>query len=107
MISDAWKGLLVARSDDAKTWTPQPDTLLPIPGLQPTDRAQGQHPDVLVSGDRAYLYYFVHQSGEDIAKMMPGWNRRTVMQVTELHEGGGRLMVDREAKTDVMLKAPR
>lgn len=97
LISDAWKGLLVMRSDDAQHWTRQPGHILAQPGTQPTDRAMGQHPDVIVTGDRAYIIYFVHQSGEDAAKQNPAWGRRTVLQIAELHERDGILSVDREA----------
>ena len=106
MISDAWKGLLVARSDDAETWVRQSGYLLAEPGRQPGDRAKGQHPDVIVSGDRAWLFYFVHQGGEPQAAANPAWAQRSVLQVAELRERGGRLGVDREAATEVALVPP-
>jgi hypothetical protein len=105
MLSDAWKGLLVARSDDAVTWQRQDDYLLHDSGRASTDRAIGQHPDVVVSGDRAWLIYFVHQSGEPEAQGDPGWGRRTVLHATELQESGGRLSVDRNAETEIDLPA--
>jgi hypothetical protein len=107
MIADAWKGLIVLRSDDAVTWTPQRARLLEQPGLQATDTAKGQHPDVVVSGGRAFLYYFVHQSNEPQAKTDPYWGQRTVVQVAELKEEGGALSVDREAPVEQALTAPR
>ena len=81
------------RSDDAEHWTAQPGHLLADPGTRPTDRAKGQHPDVIVAGDRAYLVYFVHQSGEPEAAANPRWQRRTVLQAAELREEGGVLSV--------------
>jgi len=107
MIADAWKGLMVLRSDDALTWIPQDARLLEQPGLQATDTAKGQHPDVVVSGGRAFLYYFVHQSNEPQAKADPYWGQRTVVQVAELREEGGVLSVDREAPVEQALTAPR
>ncbi len=107
MIADAWKGLIVLRSDDARSWILQPSRLLEQPGLQPTDTAKGQHPDVVVSGGRAFLYYFVHQSNEPEAKADPYYGRRTVVQVAELKEEGGVLSVDREAPVEETLAAPR
>lgn len=107
MIADAWKGLIVLRSDDAVTWTPQPSRLLEQPGLQPTDTAKGQHPDVVVSGGRAFLYYFVHQSNEPEAKADPYYGQRTVVQVAELKAEGGVLSVDREAPVEGGLVPPR
>jgi hypothetical protein len=107
MIADAWKGLIVLRSDDALNWTPQEARLLEQPGTQATDTAKGQHPDVVVSGDRAFLYYFVHQSNEPRAKTDPYYGQRTVVQVAELKEEGGALSVDREALVEQGLAAPR
>jgi beta-xylosidase len=107
MIADAWKGLIVLRSDDAETWTLQSSRLLEQPGTQATDTAKGQHPDVVVSGGRAFLYYFVHQSNEPEAKADPYWGQRTVVQVAELKEAGEVLSVDREAPVVGGLTAPR
>lgn len=97
LVSDAWKGLLVQRSDDAANWTRQPGYLLADPGKRPTDRAKGQHPDIVVVGDRAWIVYFVHQSGEPEAVRDPRWHRRTVLQIAELREANGILSVDRDA----------
>lgn len=106
LVSDAWKGLLVMRSDDATNWTRQEGYILADPGTHPTDRAKGQHPDVIVSGDRAYLVYFVHQSGEPQAKADPNWHRRSVLQIVEMHEKDGTISVDRNAPTQVRLTPP-
>lgn len=97
LLSDAWRGLLVMRSPDAAAWVRQPGYLLGDAGTRPTDRAKGQHPDVIVIGDRAFVIYFVQQSGEDEIKLDPRWGRRSVLQIAELHEAGGVLSVDREA----------
>jgi len=95
LISDAWKGLLVQHSSDGEHWIAQPGHLAGEPGTRPTDRAKAQHPDVIVSGDHAYLVYFVHQSGEPEAKADPDWGRRSVLQVAELVEKDGVVSVDR------------
>lgn len=106
LVSDAWKGLLVMHSDDATNWTRQGDYLLADAGTHPTDRAKGQHPDVIVSGDRAWLIYFVHQSGETEAGTDPNWHRRSVLQMVEMHEKDGVISVDRNAPTTVRLTPP-
>jgi hypothetical protein len=103
LISDAWKGLLVQRSDDAEHWIAQPGHILGQPGLHPTDRAKGQHPDIVVAGDRAYILYFVHQDGEYEAKTNPDWRRRSVIQIAELKEKDGIVTVDRDAPARVKL----
>ncbi|WP_420143687.1 glycoside hydrolase family 43 [Sphingobium sp.] len=104
LISDAWKGLLVMRSDDGQAWTTQPGHILASAGAQPTDRAKGQHPDIVVAGNRAYIIYFVHQEGEDAAKADPEYYRRTVLQIAELKEKDGVISIDREAPVHVRLK---
>lgn len=104
LISDAWKGLLVQSSTDGEHWTAQADHLLGEPGTRPTDRAKAQHPDVVVAGERAYLVYFVHQSGEPEADKDPAWGRRSVLQVVELTETDGRIAVDRTAPVQMRLQ---
>lgn len=106
LISDAWKGLLTMRSADGEHWTRQPGYLLATPGRAETDRAKGQHPDVIVAGDRAYIVYFVQQSGEPQAARDPEWHRRSVLQIAELKEADGILTVDRDAPTEVRLARP-
>lgn len=103
LVSDAWKGLLVMRSADGLRWTRQPDYLLATPGSRPTDRAKGQHPDVIVAGDRAYIVYFVQQSGERATTADPDLARRSVLQIAELKDRDGRLTADRDAPTRVRL----
>lgn len=106
LVSDAWKGLLVQRSDDATAWHRQPGYLLDWPGTRPTDRAKGQHPDIVVVGDRAFIIYFVHQSDEPEAARDPRWHRRTVLQIAELREKDGVLSVDRDRPVRLPLGRP-
>lgn len=107
LIADAWKGLMVLRSDDALNWTQQEGFILAQPGRLPTDTAAGQHPDVVVNSDRAFIYYFVHQMNEPETKDDPRWHQRTVIQVAELKFENGKLRVDREARVRARLKPPR
>jgi len=98
LVADLWKGLLVLRSDDAEHWEEQPTRLLTEPGVHANDRAKGQHPDVQVVDGRVYLFYFVHQSGEDEARRDDRWHQRTVIQVAEITlQADGWLGVDRNA----------
>jgi hypothetical protein len=106
MVVDVWKGLMVLRSDDARTWTEQPGYILGEPGHKATDRAKGQHADVVVDGDRAFIYYFVHQANETEAATDAQWNQRTVIQVAELVVKDGWLDVDRDRDVAFRLKAP-
>jgi beta-xylosidase len=106
MVVDVWKGLMVLRSDDATHWTEQPGYILGEPGRTATDRAKGQHADVVVDGDRAFIYYFVHQVNEAEAATDARWNQRTVIQVAELVFKDGWLDVDRDKDVAFRLTAP-
>jgi beta-xylosidase len=106
MVADVWKGLMVLRSDDGLNWTEQPGYILGEPGHKATDRAKGQHADVVVDGDRAFIYYFVHQENEPEAATDTHWHQRTVIQVAELVFKDGWLGVDRDRDVAFRLQAP-
>ena len=106
MITDIWRGLAVYRSEDATQWTAQTEPILRDAGLTPTDREKGQHADVVVQGDRAWIFYFTHQGGQDLKPGDPLWQRRTVIQVAELEYKDGRLWCDRNKPAMIGLKAP-
>ncbi len=84
-------GLGAFRSDDALNWSRQPDSML----AGADGRNGGHHPEVIVNGDRAFLFYFVH----------PGWpdNKRSEIQVTELKYANGWLSIDRDAPSSIKL----
>lgn len=107
MIVDVWNGQAVFRSEDALKWTRQSNNLLKEPGTLETDRGKGQHADVVVSGDRAYIFYFVHQGGEDGKGQEPGWRKRTVLQVAELQHQDGELSCDRNKPVNLDLSPGR
>lgn len=104
MVVDQWRGLAVFRSDDAEHWEPQNENLLQTPGQGADDQVQGQHADVVVSGDRAYLFYFTHpgRHGDD-AQRDGTEQRRSSIQVVELKEKDGWLTCDRDQPTRVEL----
>ncbi len=95
MIMDAWDGLAVLSSEDTLHWARQGENLLKTPGTEPTDRGVRHHCDVVVSGGRAFLFYFVHQGGENAVGKGPLWGRHTVLEVVELEERHGVLTCDR------------
>ncbi len=103
LIADSWDGLSVYRSSDAEHWTSQKEHLLEGAGQLPTDRSNGHHADVVVHGDRAFLYYFVQQEGADAIPGQPQSTHRSVLQVAELFEKDGKLDVDRNAAVHVDL----
>lgn len=104
MIVDQWRGLGVYRSDDAENWSAQPENLLAGAGRGPDDGVQGQHPDVVVSGGRAYLFYFTHPGRRaDDPDKTAAEQRRSSIQVVELKLKDGWLAADRDAPTAIKL----
>lgn len=108
VIIDEWKGLGVFRSDDGKHWDKQPANLVAGIGQGPDDQAPGDHCDVVVSGEQAFLFYFTHpgRHGPDARK--DGYEqRRSSIHVTELQEQDGWLACDRDAPTRIALRPPK
>ena len=103
LITDAWHGLGVYFSDDLERWTVQAQNLLEIPGTMPTDRSIGHHCDVIVNGDRAFIYYFTHLVNEDADPKLPHSSAHTVLQVAELQLRDGQLYAARDVQTLVDL----
>jgi hypothetical protein len=109
MLVDLWRGLGVYRSDDLEYWEAQEGDLLDVPGKGADDGVNGGHPGVVVSGDRAFLFYFTHPgragtitpNDENATEQ-----RRSSIQVVELVEKDGRLSCDRDAPTFVDLVPP-
>ncbi|KPK41209.1 MAG: glycosyl hydrolase [Phycisphaerae bacterium SG8_4] len=106
MIVDVWNGLGVYHSDDCLTWTRQIKNLLEEPGKGPDDKVKGGHPDVVVSGDRAYLFYFTHPGRRsDNQGSGPYDQRRSSIQVVELEYTNGQITCDRDKPTYIRLLA--
>ena len=109
LICDEWKGFAVYRSEDATHWTRQPGNLLQEPGIGKYDDIAGNHCDVVVRGDCAYIYYFCHLSRPRTAPgQRPGPRadglspNTTFIQVAELLcEDGRTITCDRNAVTVV------
>lgn len=109
MLVDLWRGLGVYRSDDFEHWTAQADNLLAQPGRGVDDGVNGGHPCVVVSGARAFLFYFTHPGRAGTIKPEDKDSlelRRSSIQVVELHEKDGILSCDRDAPTFVQLNPP-
>jgi len=106
VIIDEWKGLGVFRSDDAEHWAKQPSNLLATPGAGADDQVMGGHPDVVVSGDRAFLFYFTHPGRRPGAPKDGAEQRRSSIQVVELEFKEGWLTCDRDQSTHILLAPP-
>jgi beta-xylosidase len=75
LVADCWSnGMRVWRSPDATQWTLQEEALF------------GHHGDVVVSGDRAWWFYF------DGPNRPEGNGRTTAINVVELHVEDGKLL---------------
>ena len=59
MITDEWHGLRVYRSKDARQWEKQ-GLVLDKNGTRAEDTPTGAHADVVVVGDKSYIFYFTH-----------------------------------------------
>jgi hypothetical protein len=77
-------------------------------GKGPDDGAQGDHCDVVVSDDHAYLFYFTHPGrNEPAARKDAHEQRRSSIQVTELVEQDGWLTCHRDEPTHIALRSPK
>ena len=108
LITDVWRGLAVYRSDDAVNWIRQPgNNLVQEPGRGTDDGVKGGHCDVVVSNDRAFLFYFTHPGHTPGHEKDDGPEmRRSSLQVVELHEQDGKLGCNRDEPTFIDLAAP-
>jgi len=104
LITDVWHGLAVYRSDDGLEWKRQAGNLLEAPGKGADDAVKGAHADVVVSGDRAWLFYFTHPGRKD-TKADTYETRRSSIQVVELQQEGDSLRADRDSPTRIALRA--
>ncbi|MYI75716.1 MAG: glycosyl hydrolase, partial [Acidobacteria bacterium] len=74
LIIDHWAGLGVYQSPDAENWRRCPN-ILDAPGKRSDDGAIGGHADVLVNGERAFIFYFTH----------PDWDREQAYGLDDIH----------------------
>ncbi|WP_159887160.1 glycoside hydrolase family protein [Paenibacillus puerhi] len=96
MIVDEWRGQGVYRSDDLHSWE-RNGLILDQPGRRPDDGTIGLHADVVVQGDRAYIFYFTHPDREHHGAASSTYAaRRSSIQVAELEVEQGRLVCDRD-----------
>lgn len=103
MVSDFWRGLAVYTSEDFTQWT-RCKNILEKSGTRSMDVGLGHHADVVVRGDRAYLFYFCHpfatelpEDGNDKKQLTEQERNKAVVQVAELFVQDGCLVCDRNA----------
>jgi hypothetical protein len=107
MAVDIWDGIRIYRSDDALHWQRGSEDLLKGAGSGPDDGVKGGHPDVVVDGERAFLFYFTHPGRTAAAGRADGIEqRRSSIQVVELQLADGAITCDRDRPTYIQLTAP-
>lgn len=107
MVIDVWRGLAIYSSADALKWTRQPKNILDEPGRGADDQVKGGHADVVVSGDRAFLFYFTHPGRQNPESKEDGYEqRRSSIQVVELQLKDGEIRCDRNQPTYIKLLPP-
>jgi beta-xylosidase len=104
MVVDNWQGLGIYRSEDGQHWTRQKENLLQTLGTRADDQAQGHHADVVVDGERAYLFYFTHPGQQPQGDGSAADKRRSSIQVVELQFRDDWITCDRDAPTVIDLK---
>jgi sucrose-6-phosphate hydrolase SacC (GH32 family) len=107
MALDVWRGLALYSSDDLLKWTRQPKNILETPGQGADDKVKGGHADVVVSGERAFLFYFTHPGRQHPDSKEDGYEqRRSSIQVVELKFKDGEIIAERDQPTRIRLQPP-
>lgn len=106
MLIDNWAGMSLFSSDDLIHWEKQEKRILEAPGKGVDDQAIGGHADVVVSGGRAYVFYFTHPGR---AKQNPAPEnsveaKRSLIQVAELNYTNGEISCDRDQPVYIKLE---
>jgi hypothetical protein len=109
MLTDEWHGLRVHRSKDAQSWEKQ-GLVLDHYGTRPDDYPSGAHGDVVVVGDKSYIFYFTHPGRKthdevtlDKDGVYPYSERRSSIQAAELVFRDGTLAAVRDEPFDFWL----
>lgn len=104
MVTDVWDGLGVYKSENALDWERQEGpNLVQTPGTGADDGVKGGHPDVVVQGDQAYLFYFTHPGRTGESPEDGYETRRSSIQVVTLKHKDGKLFADRDEPTYIKL----
>ncbi|WP_258104207.1 family 43 glycosylhydrolase [Marinoscillum sp. MHG1-6] len=104
MVVDNWEGLGVYFSNDLENWQKQENRILQRPGKYTDDRVKGQHPDVVVQGEKAFIYYFTHPGKTPENAGIDNYEtRRSSLQVAELIYDEGEIKTFRNRPVYVQL----
>lgn len=104
MVVDVWDGLAIYRSEDALHWTRQEQNILQQAGQGSDDGVKGQHPYVVVMGEKAYIFYFTHP-GRVPGNENDGYQqRRSSIQVAELELNNDEISCNRDKPVVVNMR---
>jgi predicted GH43/DUF377 family glycosyl hydrolase len=108
MVVDAWKGMEIYQSADLLNWRKQSTRILEQGGTEKDDGAIGGHCDVVVNGNKAYVFYFTHPGRTKTNPAAPYSYeaKRSVIQLAELNYHNGELVCDRNKEVVIRLKGP-
>lgn len=105
MISDTWNGLSVYSSKDFVNWKKQEKNILQVPGTGEDDQVIGGHPDVVVNGKKAYIFYFTHPGRTTENKGKDTYEtRRSSIQLAKLEYKKGEIRCNRDQFVKINLK---
>lgn len=105
MIVDEWRGLGVYSSGNALNWKRQEQRILDIPGTGKDDGVIGQHADVVINNNKAYIFYFTHPE-RGFPDKTPYQEARSVIQVAELQFLDGQILCERNNPVYINLSEP-
>ncbi|MBN2611636.1 MAG: family 43 glycosylhydrolase [Bacteroidales bacterium] len=108
MVVDNWRGLGVYSSDNLTDWQRQEKNILEEPGTGEDDQVIGGHPDVVVAGKRAFVFYFTHPGRTPENKGVDNYNtRRSSIQLAELEYADGQITCNRDEPVKIRLNPRR
>jgi len=107
LITDEWNGMGVYESTDFTNWS-RNGVILRDGGKRECDGVMGNHADVLVYGDEAYIFYFTHPFFKNEERLKSGFvegetRGRTCIQVARLTVQNGRLCCNRDEDFELAL----
>lgn len=105
MITDFWKGLGVYQTSDYIHWERKKD-ILNLPGSRDGDSELGHHADVVVCGEEAYIFYFVHPGylkGEVPSSLSSYKEAKTCIQVARLTTDGEHIYCNRDEEFELKI----
>jgi len=104
MIVDTWNGLAVYQSKNMNNWHSQKNNILQKPGNGTDDNVKGGHADVVISNNRAYIFYFTHPGRYNGANEDNYKTRRSSIQVGELKFNDGKVTCNRNLPVAIKLE---